>query len=256
MDKPKRAHGIDRGATMSRSDGYFSGRIAEAYDADHAGANPDLAVEVLADLAGSGPALEFAIGTGRVALPLMQKGVDVRGIELSAAMVSKLRDKPGGADIDVVIGDMATVQIPMAFSLVFLVFNTINNLTSQEAQIACFANAAHHLSDGGYFVVEVQVPPLQRLNEGERLLAFDRSASHFGTDEIDVVTQSFTSHHVWLKETGPEQLSIPMRYVWPSELDLMARLAGLKLAHRWADWCKSPFDARSRSHVSVWQKVS
>lgn len=241
---------------MSTSDGYFSGSIAEAYDADHAGTNADQAVEVLVELAGSGPALEFAIGTGRVALPLVKKGVEVSGIELSTAMVSKLQDKPGGAEIDVVIGDVATVQIPRAFSLVYLVFNTINNLNTQAAQIACFANAAHHLSDGGFFVVEVQVPPIQRLNEGERLLAFDRSANHFGTDEIDVVTQSFTSHHLWLKETGPEQLSIPMRYVWPSELDLMARLAGMKLDHRWGDWSKSRFDARSRSHVSVWQKLS
>jgi len=181
---------------VSSSDGYFSGSFAEAYDADHAGANPDQAVEVLAELAGPGPALEFAIGTGRVALPLVQKGVNVSGIELSTAMVTKLRDKPGGADIDVVIGDMATVQIPRVFSLVFLVFNTINNLNTQDAQVACFVNAAHHLSDGGFFVVEVQVPPIQRMNECERLLAFDRSANHFGTDEIDVVTQSFTSHHV------------------------------------------------------------
>jgi len=236
------------------SDGYFDAAIAADYDTDHAAADPSPAVQVLAELAGGNPVLEFAIGTGRVALPLSARGVEVYGIELSTAMVVEMRAKPGGQHIPVTIGDMATAQVDGGFGLVFLVFNTINNLTTQEAQVACFQNAARHLTPGGHFVIEVQVPPIQRLPEGVRLLAFDCNAGHMGTDEIDVTTQAFTSHHVWTKQGGTRSLSIPMRYVWPSELDLMARLAGLERAHRWADWYKAPLTAISRSHVSVWRK--
>lgn len=236
------------------SDGFFDAAIAADYDTDHAASDPSQAVEVLAELAGRASVLEFAIGTGRVALPLSARGVEVHGIELSTAMVAAMRAKPGGQHIPVTIGDMATTQVEGAFGLVFLVFNTINNLTTQEAQVACFQNAARHLSPGGHFVVEVQVPPIQRLPEGETLLAFACDETHMGTDEIDVTTQAFTSHHVWTREGGNRSLSIPMRYVWPSELDLMARLAGLERVHRWADWRKAPFAATSRSHVSVWRK--
>jgi SAM-dependent methyltransferase len=235
-------------------DGYFDATIAARYDADHNGADPSAAVEVLSDLAGDAPALEFAIGTGRVALSLAACGVEVHGIELSQAMVARMRAKPGGQDIPVTIGDMATTQVEGAFGLVFLVFNTINNLTTQAAQVACFQNAARHLRPGGHFVIEVQVPPIQRLPEGERLLAFARDDAHMCIDEIDVVSQSFSSHHVWTEAGEIRRLSIPMRYVWPSELDLMAQLAGLELAHRWADWHKTPFVATSRAHVSVWRK--
>jgi len=236
------------------NDDYFDAPVAARYDADHGGADPSAAVQVLAELAGNAPALEFAIGTGRVALPLHAKGVEVHGIELSDAMVAQMRAKPGAEHISVIIGDMATTWVEATFGLVFLVFNTINNLTTQEAQVACFQNAARHLEPGGHFVIEVQVPPLQRLPEGETLLAFATGGAHMGTDEIDVVTQAFTSHHVWTEGAKTRTLSVPMRYVWPSELDLMARLAGLELVHRWADWQKTPFGARSRTHVSVWRK--
>jgi SAM-dependent methyltransferase len=236
------------------SDGFFDATIAADYDMDHAASDPSPAVAVLVELAGDAPVLEFAIGTGRVALPLAARGVDVHGIELSTAMVAEMRAKPGGQDIPVTIGDMATAQVEGAFGLVFLVFNTINNLTTQEAQVACFRNAAQHLIPGGHFVVEVQIPPIQRLPEGERLLAFTCDETHLGTDEIDVTTQAFTSHHVWTLGGPHRTLSIPMRYVWPSELDLMAQLAGLVRVHRWADWHKAPFVATSRSHVSIWRK--
>lgn len=236
------------------SDGFFDATIAADYDMDHAAADPSQVVEVMAEMADGAPVLEFAIGTGRVALPLSARGVEVHGIELSTAMVAEMRAKPGGQDIRVTIGDMATTQVEGAFGLVFLVFNTINNLTTQEAQVACFQNAARHLSPGGHFVVEVQIPPIQRLPEGERLLAFDCNPGHMGTDEIDVSTQGFTSHHVWTAYGKTRKLSIPMRYVWPSELDLMAQLAGLERVHRWADWHKAPFTAHARAHVSVWQK--
>ena len=236
------------------SDGFFDAMIAADYDTDHAAADPSQAVQVLAELAGGNPVLEFAIGTGRVALPLAAQGVAVHGIELSQAMVARMRAKPGAEGIAVTIGDMATTQVDRAFGLVFLVFNTINNLTTQAAQVACFQNAARHLRPGGHFVIEVQVPPIQRLPEGERLLAFDCGPGHMGTDEIDVTTQSFTSHHIWIADGQTRRLSIPMRYAWPSELDLMAQLAGLEPVHRWADWSKAPFEATSRSHVSVWRK--
>ncbi|MEO1397965.1 MAG: class I SAM-dependent methyltransferase [Pseudomonadota bacterium] len=235
-------------------DGYFDASVAVRYDADHSADDPAEAVRVLAELAGAAPALEFAIGTGRVALPLHSKGVEVHGIELSEAMVNQMRAKPGAKHIPVAIGDMTTTRVEGTFGLVFLVFNTINNLTTQEAQVACFKNAARHLEPGGHFVIQVQVPPLQRLPEGETLLAFAAGEQHFGTDEIEVVTQAFTSHHVWTEGGQTQTLSIPMRYVWPSELDLMARLAGLELVHRWADWKKTPFGPTSRAHVSVWQK--
>ncbi|MEO1734358.1 MAG: class I SAM-dependent methyltransferase [Pseudomonadota bacterium] len=232
---------------------YFAGDVAARYDDDHRRDDAGTAVSVLAELAAGGPALEFAIGTGRVALPLAETGIKVLGIELSPDMIAQLRAKPGGG-LPVVEGDITTAHVPGSFNLVYLVFNTINNLTRQEDQIACFANAARHLSPDGAFVVEVQVPPLQRLPEGERLLAFACDDTYFGTDEIDVVTQSFLSHHCWSDANETRRLSIPMRYVWPSELDLMARLAGMTLAHRWGDRTKAPFSATSRSHVSVWRK--
>ena len=239
------------------SDGYFDARIAETYDADVAG-DPEIleqTVDRLADLSKGGAALEFAVGTGRVALPLRERGVDVSGLELSAPMVEQLRAKPGGADMDVVIGDMTSARVPGAFSLVFLVFNTIDNLTTQEAQVACFQNAANHLSEGGRFVVETLVPPAQALKMGETLRAFERSESHWGVDEIDVATQNYMSHHVWFEDGETRKFSVPFRYAWPSEMDLMARMAGMALEHRWSDWQMSPFDKLSRRHISVWRKV-
>jgi SAM-dependent methyltransferase len=209
-------------------------------------------VDVLADLAGDGAALELGIGTGRIALPLAARGVRVQGIDLSEPMVAQLRLKPGGSDIPVTIGDFATTRVAdgTAFRLVYLVFNTINNLTTQEAQVACFENAAAHLDPGGCFVVEVGVPDLRRLPPGDRYVVFSVEDDYVGVDEYDVVEQGLISHH---QSTG-RRLSMPFRYVWPSELDLMARIAGLTLRDRWADWTRAPFTAESRSHVSVWEK--
>ncbi|MEM9640746.1 MAG: class I SAM-dependent methyltransferase [Pseudomonadota bacterium] len=240
-----------------QSDGYFDAKIAARYDGDPAtasGSAVEPAVACLADLAGTGRVLEFAIGTGRVALPLASSGVDVHGIELSQPMIDRLRAKPGGATIPVVKGDIATTRLADSFSLVYLVFNTITNLVTQDAQVACFRNAAQHLHPGGCFLVEVAVPPLQRLPLGETRLVFDRSDAHWGVDEFDVVTQKFTSHHVAVADGRAERFSLPLRYVWPSELDLMARLAGLELKARWADFQGTPFTAVSPGHVSVWQK--
>jgi hypothetical protein len=169
-------------------------------------------------------------------------------------MVARLRRKPGGADIEVNIGDMTTTRVEGSFSLVYLVFNTINNLTTQDAQVACFRNAAAHLEPGGVFVVEVGVPPLQRLPMGETLLAFGRSDTHWGIDEIDVVTQAFTSHHLTMADGETRRFSVPFRYAWPAELDLMARLAGLTLKERWENWRREPFTILSDRHVSVWER--
>jgi SAM-dependent methyltransferase len=207
-------------------------------------------VDLLAELAGDGAALELAIGTGRIALPLAARGVPVCGIDLSEPMVAQLRAKPAGDAIPVTIGDMTTTRVDGAFRVAYLVFNTINNLTTQDAQVACFENAAAHLEPGGCFVVEVGVPALQRLPAGERYVAFAVSDDYVGVDEYDVVQQGLISHH---QSTG-RRLSMPFRYVWPSELDLMARIAGLSLRDRWADWTRAPFTSESRSHVSVWVK--
>ncbi|WP_412551605.1 class I SAM-dependent DNA methyltransferase [Shimia sp. MIT910701] len=240
------------------SDGVFDAEVAARYDADHGGTDPAMVaqtVDALANLADGGGALEFAIGTGRIALPLAAKGVPVSGIELSAAMVAEMRKKPGGADIPVVIGDMCEVRSEGTFSLVFWVFNTIDNLTTQDAQVACFQNAAAHLDPGGRFVIETQLPPLQRLPFGETRLPFAHEPDHWGVDEFDVTTQSYSSHHLWIKDGQAQHLSVPFRYAWPSEMDLMARIAGMTLEHRWADWDRSLFTKDSTKHVSVWRKL-
>jgi SAM-dependent methyltransferase len=212
-------------------------------------------VRFLADLAGTGRALELGIGTGRVALPLAHRGVEVHGIDLSPDMVDHLTAKPGGRSIGVTIGDVATTKVGGTFALVYVVFNTIMNLTTQDRQVACFRNAAEHLEPGGAFVVEVDVPDLQRLPPGETVRAFDVSPAHLGFDEIDVATQATTSHHYVLRDGMVEVSSIPFRYVWPSELDLMARLAGLTLRERWGDWSREPYTSNNRKHVSVWRKA-
>jgi SAM-dependent methyltransferase len=207
-------------------------------------------VDVLAELAGDGPALELGIGTGRIALPLAQRGVPVHGIDLSQAMVARLREKPGSAEIGTTIGDFATTHVDGTFRLVYLVFNTIMNLTTQDQQVACFENAARHLEPGGSFVVEVMIPDLRRLPPGERYVVFDVEAGHVGVDEYDVVQQGLVSHHY-----TDGLVSVPFRYVWPAELDLMARIAGLTLRERWADWDRSPFTSESRAHVSIWGRA-
>jgi SAM-dependent methyltransferase len=239
-------------------DGYFDERIAARYDEDSASlfdsALINSTVDFLADLAGEGRALEFGIGTGRIALPLSERGVDVHGIELSKAMVAKLREKPGAEAIDVTVGDFTTTVVEGSFSVVYVVFNTIENLTTQEAQIACFRNAAAHLEPGGCFVVEVGVPDLRRLPPGETFRVFSSEENYWGIDEYDVVRQGLVSHHVWIADEGVERFSAPYRYVWPSELDLMAKLAGMRLRDRWSGWEREAFTSESDGHVSVWEK--
>jgi SAM-dependent methyltransferase len=240
------------------TENYFDDWIAENYQRlwpnifDSAVVEP--AVSFLADLAGGGPVLELGIGTGRLALPLCRRGLSVRGIELSPAMAAQLRSRTGADAIDVTIGDFATATVDGAFTLVYLVRNTIMNLTTQNAQVSCFSNAAAHLRPGGCFVIEVAVPPWQRIPPGESILAFDVGPGHLGFDEIDVATQNSRSHHSWFLHGEVQRFSAPFRYVWPAELDLMARLAGMRLRERWGDWNREPFTGRSRSHVSVWEK--
>ncbi len=213
----------------------------------------DPAVDFLAECADGGPALELGIGTGRLAIPLRRRGIDVSGIELAPAMVRALRRDPESAAIDVAIGDMSTTDLGRTFSLVYLARNTIMNLTTQDAQVACFRNAAHHLMPGGRFVVEVVVPPWRRLPPGETTICFDHSDTHVGIDEIDTATQQSSSHHVWRIDGTTRRFSAPFRYVFPSELDLMARLAGLDRSERWSDWRRGAFTADSAEHVSVWR---
>lgn len=242
---------------MSR-DGYFDERIAETYDQNHGGNDPALirqTVDCLIDLSDGGEILEFAVGTGRIAIPLAERSALVKGIELSSAMVEKLRAKETSAPIEVVIGDMTSVRVAGNFSLVFLVFNTIDNLTTQQAQVACFKNAAVHLASGGRFLVETQVPPIQKMAFGETMLAFASDPRHFGVDVFDLATQTYRSNHVWMDDDRHTHVSIPFRYAWPSELDLMAEIAGMKLEFRWSDWDRSPFDHLSGKHVSVWRKL-
>ena len=237
---------------------YFDEPVAARYDAHlaemGAAATVDTTVDFLVHHARGGPALELGVGTGRIALPLSRRGVRVTGIDLSEAMVARLRAKPGGAAVDVAIGDFAHTQVAGSFRLVYLVFNTILNLTDQDEQVACFANAAAHLEAGGRFVIEALVPDLQRLPTGDRFRPFDVSDTYLGFDEYDVVNQRLVSHHYRIEGERVQQMSIPFRYVWPAELDLMARLAGMRSVERWADWQRRPFTADSRSHVSVWEK--
>jgi SAM-dependent methyltransferase len=213
----------------------------------------DPAVDFLAKLAGDGAALELGIGTGRIALPLSERGVRVHGIDLSEAMVAQLQAKPGADRIGVTIGDFATTRVDGSFSLAYLVFNTINNLTTQDEQVACFQNVAAHLEPGGCFVVEVGVPSLQRLPPGETVRAFKVSPTRLGFDEFDVAVQGLISHHYRVVDGELEVRSIPFRYVWPSELDLMARLAGMTLRARWSGWKREPFTSESEKHVSIWE---
>jgi SAM-dependent methyltransferase len=236
---------------------YFGGAIAERYDRSHASmfeaAAVDPAVDFLAALAGDGAALELGIGTGRIALPLAARGIHVHGIELSGDMVAQLRSKPGGEHIEVTIGDFSTTIVDQVFSLAYLVFNTINNLTSQEAQVACFENAARHLQPGGRFVIETGIPSLRRLPYGERFWAFEVTDGYLGVNEFDVAEQRLVSHHLNAVDGRFEKHSIPFRYVWPSELDLMARLAGMTLCGRWSSWQREPFTNESTKHISVWE---
>jgi SAM-dependent methyltransferase len=236
---------------------HFDTDVAERYDEDSAAMfAPGVlgpTVDVLAELAEGKPALELAVGTGRVAIPLAGRGIHVHGIELSEAMVAQLREKPGGDAVDVTVGDMTSTRVQGRFWLAYLVFNTIGNVPSQDDQVAVFENAAAHLAPGGRFVVEVGVPKLRRVPPGDRFVVFDRSEDHVGVDEYDVTTQLAWSHHYTRDGDVFRKGTLPYRYVWPAELDLMARIAGLRLEHRWADWDRSPFTADSPKHVSVWR---
>jgi trans-aconitate methyltransferase len=237
---------------------YFDEPVARTYDADVADRfEPEVlepAVSFLAELAGSGAALELGIGTGRIALPLRQRGIEVHGIDLSQDMVDQLRAKPGGESVNVAIGDFASTTVDRTFRLVYLVFNTIENLTSQDEQVACFRNAAAHLEPGGRFAIEVETPQLQRLPPGETIRPFTVTPTHLGFDEFDIARQGLRSHHYFLEDGQLRTLSMPFRYVWPAELDLMARLSGMTLRERWSNWLRAPFTSESTSHVSVWSK--
>ncbi len=234
----------------------FTGAVASAYDEDNAAISTPEALAPILDalegLAAGGAALEFAIGTGRVALPLAARGVPVAGIELSEDMVAQLRRKPGGGDIDVVVGDMATTRVPGTYSLVYLVFNTLSNLLEQNEQIACFANAAAHLAPGGAFVVEQAEPDLRRFPPGAVAVPFEISEAHLGFDTYDLVAQVLTSHHY--RVGGRELVSSRHRWVWFGEMDLMARLAGLELRDRWAGWDGRAPDNDHTGLVSVYVK--
>jgi SAM-dependent methyltransferase len=239
---------------------HFGEQVAAQYDELSADmfepAVVDPAVDFLADLAGQGAALELGIGTGRIAVPLARRGIRVHGIDLSEAMVARLRAKPGAEQIAVTIGDFATTSVEGRFSVAYLVFNTIGNLTTQDEQVACFQNAAAHLGPGGCFVIEVGVPQLQRLPLGETVRTFALTPTHLGFDEYDVVSQGLISHHYLIEDGKLDASSLPLRYVWPAELDLMARLAGMTLRERWGGWKREPFTSDSTKHVSVWEKTA
>jgi SAM-dependent methyltransferase len=232
--------------------------VAEFYDASAAHMFADAVVnptvDLLAELAGSGRALELGIGTGRIALPLAARGVSVSGIDASQKMVEKLREKPGGKDIPVVIGDFADASFEGKFSLAFLVFNGLWNLRTQGKQLACFENVARHLAPAGRFVIELFVPDLQNISPGHNINPIRADENGMSFDVYDVVTQRLTSHHFWITRGGLRSFPSDGRYAWPAEIDLMAQLAGMKLSDRWGGWQREPFTESSRSHVSVYQK--
>ena len=238
---------------------YFDERIAARYDATSAdmfepgGRRPR---GELPRRSGGRPAPRSSSASAPVASRCRsaERGVRVHGIELSPAMVARLRAKPGADDIGVTIGDFATATVDGTFTLAYLVFNTIMNLTTQDEQVECFRNVAAHLEPGGCFVIEVGVPELQRLPPGETVRAFTVTPTRLGFDEYDVAAQILFSHHYWVVDGRLETFSAPYRYVWPSELDLMARLAGMTLRERWSGWNREPFTSDSTTHVSVWEK--
>jgi SAM-dependent methyltransferase len=243
---------------VESGEGYFGERVAARYDEDSASMfDPAVvapAVDRLAELAGDGRALEFAVGTGRIALPLAERGVTVAGIDSSEAMLARLGEKPGAERIEAIAGDMAATRVDGTFSLVYLVFNTIFNLTTQDGQVACFENAAAHLGSGGRFVIEARVPELQRLPLGQTVLPWRADPAGMSYYVYDVVTQRLSGQHYHFEDGAFRPSPIEMRYAWPAELDLMARLAGMRLEHRWGGWCREPFTGLSPAHVSVYKK--
>jgi hypothetical protein len=243
---------------LKPDEGYFGERVAAGYDESVARtldlAEVGVVVDMLAELAGDGRALEFAIGTGRIGLPLAERGVPVRGIDNSEHMLAQLRQKPDADQIEAVVGDMAATRLEGEFSLVYLVFNTIFNLVTQDGQVACFENAAAHLTTGGRFVIEARVPELQRLPLGQTVLPWRAEPGGMSAYVYDVVTQRLSGQHYTFVDGQVEASPTEMRYAWPSELDLMARLAGMRLEHRWGGWEREPFTHLSPSHVSVYVK--
>ena len=244
---------------MGADEGYFGEAVAARYDEDSASMfDPAVvapAVDTLAELAGEGRALEFAVGTGRIALPLAQRGIPVAGIDSSEAMLVQLRGKPGAELVETAVGDMAASRVGGEFSLVYLVFNTIFNLTTQDDQVACFENAARHLRRGGRFVIEARVPELQRLPLGQTVLPWRADASGMSYYVYDVVTQRLGGRHYRFEDGAIRPSPVEMRYAWPAELDLMGRIAGLRLQHRWGGWRREPFTGLSPAHVSVFAKL-
>lgn len=244
-----------------QQDEIWDAETAESYDTPGTGMfAPDVlgpTVDRLAELADGGRVLEFAIGTGRVAVPLAERGVPVTGIELSQPMIDRLRTKVDEATIPVVVGDMATATAPGEYTLVYLVFNTISNLLTQDEQVECFRNAARHLVPGGRFVIELWVPELRKLPPGQQAVVWHTEPGYLGLDTYDVLNQQVVSHHVRFDDSRQARLTrSPHRYIWPAELDLMGRLAGFELESRHADWTGGEFTAESRSHVSVYRLSS
>jgi SAM-dependent methyltransferase len=235
----------------------YGDRIADVYDAwFHPPSDPGAAVDFLAELAGSGPALELAIGTGRIALPLASRGVEIRGIDASMAMVDKLREKPGGTDIQVTMGDFTDVAVEGRFRLVFVVFNTLFALLTQHDQRRCVRNVADHLTDDGVFVVEAFVPDLARFDRGQRVQThrLDTGRVFLDVSLHDPKNQRVSVQLLVFEESGFRMFPVELRYVWPSELDLMAELAGLRLRERWGDWNHEPFTGEGK-HVSVYERA-
>lgn len=237
---------------------YFDAWIAEHYEMlwpelfDPAVIDP--AVDILTELAAGGPVLEFGIGTGRIAVPLHRRGIRVHGIELSPAMAARLRERPDAAGIEVTLGDFATATADGQFTLVYLLRNTITNLTTQDEQVRAFGNAAAHLHPGGCFLIETYIPQLRRLPPGQDTRVFTATPAHLGYEQYDTASQIAVSYHRWTLHGRHTGFSSPHRYAWPAELDLMARLAGLTLRDRWADWHRTPFTADSDNHISVWTR--
>lgn len=235
----------------------YGERIADIYDHLHT-SYEEAAISTLTELAGNGPALELGIGTGRIALPLVKSGLEVHGIDASAAMISKLRAKPGGDSIPITTGDFADVNVDGEFSLIFVVFNTFFALLSQEAQVRCFRNAAKRLSKGGLFLLEAFVPDVTRFDRGQNVSATEVTGEHVRLDvaEHDPLEQRVNSHHLFITGEGIKLYPVQIRYAWPSELDLMAQLAGLKIKWRWSGWQRESFTTRSDKHISVYERAS
>ena len=237
----------------------YGDRFAEIYDEVHAPLSTsevvDPMVDVLAELAGKGPALELGIGTGRIALPLAQRGVEVHGLDASEAMVAKMRDKPGGNEIPVTIGDFEQLDVEGSYSLIYVVFNTLFALPSQEAQVNCFRSVAEHLTDDGAFLIEAFVPDMTRFDRGQRVSTgiVEHDFVSLDLDRHDPTNQTVASSHLYITPEGVQMYPVDIRYAWPAELDLMARLAGMRLRSRWSDWRRNPFTAASTGHVSIYE---